>query len=102
MVSPSATTFVEQASEWCELFSASVHVGIKPDSEQPGLSQVYFTWLGHVRPFVGQFGVAYLGKQVRDRGRSTDEMMGLMRAGEWDPYQGVAMPVPSTDTADVD
>jgi hypothetical protein len=99
MVSPTATTFVEQASEWCELFATLVHVGTKPDNEQLGLSQVYLTWLGLVRPFVGQFGVAYLGKRVRDANWSTDEALSLIRDGEWDPYEGVAMPVPSTDAS---
>jgi hypothetical protein len=103
LASPNALIFVEQANEWCELFSSAVHVSIKPDTEGPGLSQVYLGWLAHVRPFVGQVGVSFLGQQVRDAGLSTDEALSRISTGEWDPYEDVMMPVPSTEgTGDSD
>jgi hypothetical protein len=47
-----------------------------------------------VRPFVGQVGVGYLGKQVRNAGMDTDSAMEAMMSGRWDPYADVAIPVP--------
>lgn len=92
--SPNAQTFVEQANEWCDVFAMSVHVGITPDDERPGLSDVYLGWLRAVQPFVA---VGYLGKMVRDAGLSTDQGVALMHAGEWDPWADVAMPEPNPD-----
>jgi hypothetical protein len=99
MVSLNATAFVEQANEWCEVFADSVHAGTKPDDYQPGLTQTYFAWLREVRPFVGQYGVAYLGKSVRGLGLSRDESMGRITAGDFDPYESVQMPIPNDEGA---
>lgn len=93
LVSPNANLFLEQADEWCDVFSESVHLGIKPDEERPGLTEAYLNWLRHVpKAFISTAG---FGKQVRDAGLSTDEAVGLIQRGEWDPYAGFQMPVPN-------
>jgi hypothetical protein len=90
--SPNATTFVEQADEWCAVFGTSVHVGVPPDDEQPGFSQVYLAWLMAVKSFVS---VPLIGKMVRDAGLSSDEAAVLMSRGELDLWSDVEMPVPN-------
>ena len=52
LVSPNATTFVEQANLWCEGFAEAVHLRIKPDDDTPDSSQIYLGWLKMVKPFV--------------------------------------------------
>jgi len=95
LVSPNAATFLAQAKEWCDGFLAAVHLGIRPDDEAPGFYGTYLGWLREVRPFVGQVGVGYLGKQVRDSRLDRDTAVSLMRSGQWDPYESVHMPVPN-------
>ena len=95
LASPNASTFVEQASHWCQAFAAAVHDDTRPDEAEPGVSNTYLGWLREVTPFVGNAGVVYLGKRAREAGLQPDVAMALILAGDWDPYAGVRIPVPS-------
>lgn len=94
LVSPNATTFVEQANLWCEGFAEAVHLRIKPDDDTPDSSQIYLGWLKMVKPFVN---VPLIGKMVRDAGLSSEEAVALMSRGELDLWADVEMPVADLD-----
>jgi hypothetical protein len=101
MESYNAQTFVEQATGWCEAFAAAVHSDTVPPAGQPGSQEIYARWKKEARPYLGQYGVAYFGAQIRKvaRGRSDEELvLGMLSRGHWDPYVGASLP-PEWETA---
>lgn len=80
LISPNATTFIEQGTAWRARYVDGLHKGIEPDD---------YHWWSSALPFHMDFN-----RMVRDAGLSLDEAMARISAGKWDPYADARYALP--------
>jgi hypothetical protein len=86
MQSPNAEQFAHDGLALCGVLADAVHLGMDPGPEVESETRGFMAFSRE------NFGTAAFGRQIRQRGLSSDQAVAEVAAGEWDPFADVEMP----------